>query len=108
SLQRLRRIMREAKHEQFHADPGIGDEQAKSDGADARTRTVEPGRKKLAREGPQLRFVCSCRLHKTRPWGLQIDAEILRQIAPEHCNRGVSQKIQGLEAQPRASRGPRS
>src|ERR1700722_13362300 len=100
--------MREAEREQLHADPGIGNEQSKRDGADARARTVEPGRKKLAREGLQLRFGCARRLWESRAWALQIDAEILWQIAPEPGDRGVSQKIQGFEVQPRGARGHRS
>ena len=37
-------------------------------------------------------------------WALQIDAEILWQIATKPCDRGVSQDIQGAEAQPSAGR----
>src|ERR1700722_2334377 len=96
--------MREAEREQLHANPGIGDEQSKRDGADARARTVESGRKELAREGLELGFPCSGGLWESRAWALQIDAEILWQIATKPCDRGVSQHIQGIEPQPRAGR----
>src|SRR5579863_7579221 len=99
--------MADAERKQLHAEPRIGDEQSKRDGADARARTVEPGRQKVARERLELHGPGARLRRRTRAGGLEIDAEVRRQMASQQENRAVRQGVQKPEARPRAERGLR-
>src|SRR6185312_8191739 len=96
----------EAERKQLHAEPRKSHQQPKRDDADAGGRTVEPGRKKRAPERLELRRAWA-RRRRTRDGRVEIDAEILRQVASQPENRGVSQGVQGLKPRPRPGRGLR-
>ena len=53
-LQRLRRIVRHAEHDELNADDRIGGGQPEREGADADARTVEPRQQQRAGEGPEV------------------------------------------------------